>query len=82
MDSTFQASGQALTLTMLSRTAHVLYGFEEHVRDQLIQAIRLHVMGTDTCLDRCLRGLEGTQGALAMALPAGEAIVSSFPCSK
>ncbi|MEW5305361.1 MAG: hypothetical protein WDW36_007904 [Sanguina aurantia] len=82
LDSTFQASGQALTLTMLSRTAHVLYGFEAHVRDQLIQAIRLHVMGTDTCLDRCLRGLEGTQGALAMALPAGEAIVASFPCSK
>ena len=67
---------------MLTRVSHTFYGFEPGVALSLEGAVRLHVMGSGSCLDRSLRGLEVTPGSHTLQLPPGESILRSFQCRR
>lgn len=63
LDKIYYKAEDALAVTMLDRSSRVFHGFESAaVRDELHNAVRLTVMGTNTPLDRSLRCFEDTVG--------------------
>jgi hypothetical protein len=66
LDKVYHKGHEALALTMLKdRSSRLLFGFESAaVRDELHDAVRLAVMGSNTVLDRNLRCCEETVGEL------------------
>jgi hypothetical protein len=50
-------------------------------RDEVEEAVRLHVMGTNTLLDRQLRGLAAATAPAALWLQPGETIERAFDCA-
>lgn len=65
MDRTWGPRGsEALALTLADKGSHLLWGFESGVAAMVHQAVRLAVMGSDSHLDRYLRGQGATPGGL------------------
>lgn len=52
------------------------------LRDEFEEAVRFHVMGSNSTLDRNLRGLTSAEGSVALALPLGETIGRSYTCAQ
>jgi GRAM domain len=95
MSKDYVGRSRALAFTLRDRSQLVFAEFgaaaaagdaaatEGHVggRDDVEEAIRLHVMGTNTLLDRQLRGIAAATAPAALGLPPGEQIARSYDCA-
>lgn len=71
---------RALAFTLADKTQFTLYKFEGAQRTALLDALRAHVAGTNSTLDRQLRGVLAAVAAATLQLPPGEQIARSYAC--
>jgi hypothetical protein len=72
LDKVWVKEREALMATLDNKTSHTFVEFEEGVRDKLVEHVRLHVMGSESPLDKNLRGRAATPAAHSLQLPPGE----------
>ena len=77
---TYVGRSRGLALTLADKTHFTLHKFEGAQRDALLDALRAHVAGTESTLDRQLRGVTAAVAAAALRLPPGERIARSYAC--
>ncbi len=80
LDKVFLREREALMVTLADKTSHTFQNFDEGVRDAFVDHVRLHVMGTESPLDRNLRGRAATPAAHSLQLPPGAPRPCPSPC--
>lgn len=82
MTPAFVGRSRALSCTLFDKSHVTLYRFEGAHRDDFAAAVRSHVAGTNTMLDRQLRGVAAASAAAAsLKLPRGERVERAYACA-